>query len=111
MLEKQYGNLGYWSSPDDQAVWTVEVPQAGKYAVWFDYACDNGTAGNVFLLQAGADKLTGKVAGTGTWDNYRQARVGEIMLLAGRQQIILRAGGPIGGELIDLRVIQLVVGR
>ena len=30
VLEKQYGNLGYWSSADDQAVWTVDAPLAGR---------------------------------------------------------------------------------
>src|SRR5262249_47447770 len=32
ILEKQYGNLGYWSSADDHAIWSVEVGRAGKYA-------------------------------------------------------------------------------
>src|SRR5262249_18346438 len=59
ILEKQYGNLGYWASPDDHAVWTVEVPRAGKYAVWLDWACDNGSAGNTFELRAGGQALTG----------------------------------------------------
>lgn len=107
VLEKQYGNLGYWSSPDDHAVWTVDVPKAGRYAVSFDYACDNGTAGNTFILLAGTEKLTGKVAGTGTWDDYKTARVGEISLAAGRQQVILRAAGSIRGAMIDLKMLLL----
>ncbi len=28
VFEKQYGNLGYWTSDDDQAIWTIEVPRA-----------------------------------------------------------------------------------
>ena len=83
VLEKQYGNLGYWSSADDRAVWTVEVPKAGRYEVWLDYACDNGTAGNAFVIESGRERLTGKVAGTGSWDKYKQAQVGTLALEAG----------------------------
>jgi putative membrane-bound dehydrogenase-like protein len=111
VLEKQYGNLGYWTSPEDHAVWQVEVPRAGKYAVWLDYACDNGTAGNRFELRAGGQVLTGKVAGTGNWDTYRQARVGEIRLGGGSQRVVFRSAGAIRGALIDLRGVRLVPGR
>jgi putative membrane-bound dehydrogenase-like protein len=107
ILEKQYGNLGYWSSLDDHAVWMVEVPKAGKYAVWLDWACDNGSAGNRFELRADGQALTGKVAGTGNWDTYRQARVGEITLNAGQQRVVFRSAGPIRGPLIDLKAIVL----
>jgi putative membrane-bound dehydrogenase-like protein len=108
VLEKQYGNLGAWSSPEDHAVWTVVVPKTGRYEVSFDYACDNNSGGNTFLLQSGAAKLTGKVAGTGTWDVYKQARVGTLALEAGERQITLRAEGKIKYALIDLRSVRLV---
>jgi putative membrane-bound dehydrogenase-like protein len=108
VLEKQYGNLGYWSSEDDHAAWTVEVARPGKYAVWLDYACDDGSAGNAFVVQAGAERLTGKVASTGTWDDYKQAKVGDIALVAGQQRVVFRSAGKIAGALIDLRGIKLV---
>jgi putative membrane-bound dehydrogenase-like protein len=108
VLEKQYGNLGYWSSVDDQAAWAVEVPRAGRYAVWFDYACDGGAAGNAYELRAGDSHLTGRVAGTGSWDVYKQVRVGAVTLAAGRQQVVLRGVGKIKGALIDLKGIRMV---
>jgi hypothetical protein len=108
VLEKQYGNLGDWSSPDDRAVWTVAVPAAGRYEVWLDYACDNGSSGNTFTLQAGRAQLTGKVAGTGKWDAYKQVQVGTLALEAGERTVTLRSEGPIKGALIDLRGIRLV---
>jgi putative membrane-bound dehydrogenase-like protein len=108
VLEKQYGNLGYWSSPDDQAAWAVEVTRPGRYAVWFDYACENGAAGNAYELRGGDSRLTGKVAGTGTWDDYKQERIGEVTLASGRQQVVLRGVGKIKGALIDLKGIRLV---
>ena len=108
VLEKQYRNLGYWSSADDRAVWTLEVPKAGRYAVWLEWACDGGAAGNTFVLQADEDRLRGKVASTGSWDTYRKARVGVLRLQAGRQQVLLRPEGTIKGALIDLKALRLV---
>ena len=53
VLEKQFGNLGWWSSPQDRAVWTVAVPSSGRYEVWLNFACDNGSAGNTFVIESG----------------------------------------------------------
>src|SRR5262249_9145540 len=58
VLEKQYGNLGFWTNQDDQAIWTVRVAKAGKYAVTLDWACDEESAGKRFVLQAGPNQLT-----------------------------------------------------
>jgi putative membrane-bound dehydrogenase-like protein len=111
IFEQQYKNLGYWTSADDHAVWTVDVPRAGKYAVHLDWACDNGSAGNTFTLQARQRSLTVKVQGTGTWDDYRQARIGTIELDAGRQQILMRPAGAPGSPMIDLKSVLLKVTK
>ena len=108
VLEKKYGNLGYWSSTDDRAVWAVEVAKPGRYAVWLDWACHADEAGKRFLLQAGVNQMTGKVASTGNWDAYRQAKVGEIVLAAGRQQMTFRSAGRIFNPLIDLKLVKFV---
>jgi putative heme-binding domain-containing protein len=108
VLEKQYGNLGYWNNQDDQAVWTIKVAKAGRYAVWLDWACDEESAGKKFLVQAGPNQLTGKVPSTGSWDVYKQANVGEILLPAGQQRLTFGAAGRIFNSLIDLKSIKLV---
>jgi putative membrane-bound dehydrogenase-like protein len=108
VLEKQYGNLGYWSSEDDQAAWAVDVARPGKYAVWLEWACDDASAGNGYVLRAGDQRLAGKVAGTGSWDDYKKARVGEVALAAGRQQVVLRSAAKVKGALLDLKAVRLV---
>jgi hypothetical protein len=108
VFEQQYTNLGDWSSPDDRAVWTVVVPRAGRYEVWLDYACDNGAAGNTFVIQSGNAKLTGQVVGTRKWDAYRQVQVGTLSLQAGERPVTMRSEGAIKGALLDLRAIRLV---
>jgi putative membrane-bound dehydrogenase-like protein len=108
VLESQYGNLGWWSSEDDQALWTIEPSRAGLYDVWLNWACANATGANAYVVQAADQRLSGQVEGTGDWDTYRRAKIGKLELRAGRQQIVFRSGGPIKGALIDLKAIQLV---
>ncbi len=108
VLEPKYHNLGYWTSEDDHAIWSVEVTKAGKYAVWLDWACDDASAGKPFVLRAGPNQATGRVASTGSWDTYRQAKVGEIVLPAGRQRLTFRSARRIFNALIDLKSIKLV---
>jgi putative heme-binding domain-containing protein len=108
VLEPTYGNLGFWHNEDDHAIWTVRVPRAGRYAVWFDCACDADNSGNTYVLEADDESLTGTVASTGGWETYRQARVGELTLRAGHRRIVIRPAGKLRGYLIDLKGIRLV---
>jgi putative membrane-bound dehydrogenase-like protein len=108
VFEKQHGNLGYWSSEGDSAAWNVEVPGTGRYAVELDWACDAGSAGNTWTLQAGEAALEGKVEATGNWDTYRSAKAGTLALKAGAQTLRLRSKGRIQGALMDLRALRLV---
>ncbi|RPI84565.1 MAG: hypothetical protein EHM42_07415, partial [Planctomycetaceae bacterium] len=106
-LEEGYQNLGYWSSLDDHAVWTVESPQAGRYRVSFDWACDESCARNVWRLESPQGTITGKVISTVDWDHYQQADVGELPLRKGKQRIVMRAAQRVQGAMIDLRSIRL----
>jgi len=108
IFEKQHSNLSFWRNEDDHAVWSFDVAQPGKYTVWLDYACLGRYAGNSYLLRVGLNQITGKVKGTGTWDNYRQDQIGEVTLSAGPQQLTLRSAGPIRKYLVDLRAVKLV---
>jgi putative heme-binding domain-containing protein len=101
-------NLGYWESEDDRAIWTVEVPKAGKYTVFLDYACPDDSAGNKFALITDSGRVTGIVAGTGGWQKYKEAKFGEIELAAGKQQLTMRSEGKIRQHLLDLRAVRLV---
>lgn len=109
VFEDKYSNLGYWSSGDDFAAWTVQVPAAGKYEVWLDFACPAENSGNTFALEWDGGRFSGAVPSTGNWDTYKQEKLGEIALAAGEQRFTMRADGPIrGGALIDLRGVRLV---
>jgi putative heme-binding domain-containing protein len=111
VFEEKYGNLGYWSHADDYAVWTVNVTAPGRFAVWIDYACHNDTAGNEFELTARDERLTGRVQGTGTWDDYAFVQIGELPLPEGKTRLVMRSRGAVKGAMIDLRSIKLVPAK
>ena len=108
VFETKYRNLGWWSREDDRAVWSLEVPRAARYRVVLDYACQNEAAGNKYVLRVAGKLLRGEVAGTGTWDDYRQVEVGTVELPAGAAELELRSDGRLKTALLDLRGIQLV---
>lgn len=108
ILEKKYGNLGYWSSEDDHAAWKLDVPTAGTYAVELEWACADDNAGNPLVLQIGRKKMNLKVAGTGSWDDYRVVWIGTVELPQGRVEASMRSQGPVRGALIDLKGVYLV---
>jgi putative membrane-bound dehydrogenase-like protein len=107
-LEDKYKNLGYWGSADDVATWTIALPVAGSFIIDLDYACDDATAGNTFRLAIQGHELTGQVAGTGSWDRYRTARIGQVDLPAGNHTLTFRSSGALNSPLLDLRAIRLL---
>ena len=108
VFEPEFRNLGFWSSQDDYVMWTLETHKAGRYDVVLDYACDDGAAGNRFVIELGGTSLRGQIAGTGGWSRYRQAKVGTVELTSGTHSVVLRGDGPIRGALIDLRALRLM---
>ena len=95
-------------SADDRALWSVDMPQAGQYEVRLVYACANGTAGNTFELKCANSRLTGKVVGTGTGDNYRTTPLGRVRLPAGRIRVLIAPVGDPNNCLMDLQELVLV---
>jgi putative heme-binding domain-containing protein len=97
-----------WNTEDDRAVWTIELPRAGKYTVSLEYACSDDSAGNKIQLESGGRHLTGTVAGTGGGHAFKQVKVGDIELAAGKQQVTLRSAGKIREYLLELKAMRLV---
>lgn len=107
VFEDKYRNLGFWQRAEDHAVWMLNVPKAGKYRVAIDYACDDPSAGDRFVITVGDQTVGGVVESTGSWDSYRNRTVGSLKLPAGQAELIMRADGPIRSALIDVRQIVL----
>jgi hypothetical protein len=103
VLEPQHGNLGWWSSADDHAVWTVNVPQSGRYVVDVEYACDADAAGHRLVVDGGKRPLAYRVTATAGWDDYQRATIGEIELEAGVRRMTLRPAARPLPALLDLK--------
>jgi putative membrane-bound dehydrogenase-like protein len=105
--EAGHDNLGYWGRPSDRAAWRFEVPRAGRFEVWIEWACDDSVAGNTMVIQVGPQEVRHKVAGTGSWETYRTARVGTLDLAAGAHRLEAHSLGRLKGALLDLRWVEL----
>ena len=102
--------LGFWTSAD-HATWEVDVPKAGTYDVRMEWSVDDKNAGNPFVIEAGSNRLEGKVPSTGRWDVYRQEKIGQIKLDAGTQTIAFKPNGQFKTALIDLRELRLTPAK
>jgi len=107
VIEKKYGNLGYWSKPDDHAVWTVELAKETNFSVWLDFACAPESAGNTLVIQCGREKISYKVQSTASWDVYQLQSIGQLRIPAGRHEIAVRPLGEVRNALIDLKQLEL----
>ena len=108
LFEEKYGNLGFWRSANDKAVWTVDTKAAGEYEVRLNWARDGTGTSNHLQLRIGGAELLAPVEGTGTWNDYREDSLGTIRLERGRQRAVVRSAGELDSFLIDLKSIRLV---
>jgi putative membrane-bound dehydrogenase-like protein len=108
VFEPKYSNLGFWTSAEDYAKWTFEIPRSGFWTVELDFACDDSTAGGVIRFNTGNRMLTARVPGSGTWDHYQTWQAGTIDLHRGRGQLILTANEKPPFALLDLRAVRLI---
>ncbi len=106
-LAADAGILGWWTRADDEAAWTVDIKQAGRYRVELTFACADDAAGNEFELLVGSVRLTGRVPATGTWYDQRAREFGRLELVAGSQTVVVRSLGLIRNALFDLRAVHL----
>jgi putative heme-binding domain-containing protein len=108
VFEPPFKNLGYWGSVDDRAVWTINVSKPGKHSIRMNYACDNSTAGNEVVFEVAGQSVKAKIVGTGSWENYQTAILGELDLPAGQHRLTVRATEDLKNHLMDLKEVRLV---
>ncbi len=110
--EKEDNNIGSWTRREDYLAWSIDVEADGRYEIWFDYAADAKWTGNkaIVIFEGESGDWSNQmidITPTGTKDDYRQKRMGEVTLNRGRLRVLLKAGGPITGELMHLRGLRL----
>jgi hypothetical protein len=111
IFEEKWRNVGWWQSPEDHVIWSLEVPTAGEYNVVIDYACDNDAAGDSYVIDVAGQRISGKAEATGTWENYRSKTLGTVKLPVGPTELVVRPDGPIRSALMDLRGVRLAPAK
>lgn len=107
VIEEKHQNLGWWSSADDVVIWTVEVPQPGKYKFGWKYACEPNAAGSRLIVEAAGKSLTHRVEKTDNWDTYVDQQIGELELPAGQVRITLKPASRPLPALADVKSVTL----
>ena len=98
-----------WFTAADRVEWDVDVIHPGDYEVQLEWSVSNEEAGKEFLLEAKDSRLTGVVGQSGSWETYKNEKVGRIKLSADNQKIVFRSNTKFDkGALLDLRQIKLV---
>lgn len=107
-FEPDFKNIGMWHGANDTAEWRIELPEKRTFDIFFDYACDPGSAGNELIIEGIEPPGRWKVPSTGAWSKYQTVRVAIGHVAAGESRIVIRPAGALKGALIDLRTVYLV---
>lgn len=93
----------------DRVEWKVEVKEAGQYDVFLDWSVSDDTAGNPFVFEGGGASIEGVVGKTGSWETFKEEKIGRIILKPGLTKMVFRGSSPDPKSgLLDLREIRLV---
>lgn len=116
-----------WTDTEGSMVWSVDVQSPGRYRVTIDYTCPIADAGSMVELVLGERKVRGKVEPG--WDpplydnqdtlprppaesqmkEFRTLELGEIELVPGPGELILRAVEVPGESVMDVRRVTLTL--
>ena len=100
-------DVGYWGDANDYVSWDFASPGPGAYAVSVNYACDGGSAGEGFVLDASEQSVKGATVSTGGWGTFVSQDLGTLMLAQGGKQT-LTFKPSVGWKGIALRSVTLV---
>ena len=86
---EQHGNtanIGFWDRGNEWASWKVQFAQPGTYQV--SASCATTNAESEFALEVAGQSLTGKVAKTGDWGDFRTVEVGQVEIKQAGEQVV-----------------------
>jgi hypothetical protein len=104
-----YDAIGWWTSEDDRAQWTLVLDRPGTYRVEWDYSVSPEAAGNHWQLEIGGkEMLAGTVVSSGSWETFKTEALGTVDLPAADNHVVVRSKGPVKEALLDLRALRFV---
>ncbi len=114
-----------WKTAEDSITWEVEVVTAGEYEAMIHYACPQADVGSTIELSCGADRIEARVLeahdppllgtendrvprkGESYVKEFKPLRLGVIKLQPGRGTMTLRALKVPGGQVMEVRMLEL----
>ena len=78
--EDQEFHISKMQSPEDVVEWNVDFKKPGNYAVRITYAAIKGWEDGTYVIEAGKDKVRGKVLTTEGWYEYKTEEPGTIRI-------------------------------
>jgi alpha-L-fucosidase len=111
LQRREYDRIGAWTGSQTSVNWPVRVAAAGSYGVELTYSAEAASAGNTFVVTAGTNSLSGKVASTGGKEQFQTVSLGRMQLGPGRYDLEVKPGTMASGStLLQLHAVTLVPG-
>lgn len=116
-----------WTATDDRITWQIEVRTAGRYEAILHHTCPAAHVGSAIELSAGSAKWTGRIdtphdpplrgrehdrvpRGAESYvKDFRPLSLGDIEVAAGQATLTLRATSIPGGQVADVRAVELIL--
>ncbi len=109
----EHGNIGFWFEQADTAEWKLKAAAAGKYSISLDYSCEPSSEGSTFdiLVDGASSGITGTVAKTASWYEYKTMKLtGSINLAPGEHIIKIVPKTKPGQAVMNLKDVTLTPG-
>ena len=107
-LEQDPPNIGFWTSAEGTASWTIDVDSSDTFKVTLVYALSPGNGGE-YRLSLGVQAITGSLAVTKGWQDFTKVEVGEIAAARGRAVLTIKPTKAPTGGLMNLRSVTLTL--
>lgn len=99
--------IANWRANEDTLKWEVDVPSAGPYEVWFDFAHEQD--GGKFRIDIDQKPTEARVVNTGNWATYRKLRMATVMIDApGKHTVTITPLEIVNNGLMVLKEASLV---
>jgi len=110
--------LGYWTNPDDTALWVFNVTRPGSYAIELWQGCGKGQGGSVVSVKMDGPSASGRLVGifesrfvvedTGHFQNFIPREIGQaIFALPGEYSLSVDPLNKKAAAVMDIRQIVL----
>jgi hypothetical protein len=85
------GNIGWWTSREDEIGWRLLVPRDGEYSLLARVSCETRFSGSAVKVAVGRRTFDFVMPDTGQWYYYRIIDLGDLSLKAGTYPVTVKA--------------------